>query len=216
MSDNSFKANRNSIRVVHLGTNDEDETMNAFSLYFIFLLFLFFFLLFLHFFLYFIYFFIILSHAAFSLKSFFFFSFFLILAFVDSFWSFLGPSSLSFLTNVWFTEIPVAVHWSVIVCVKGQRLAFTKRPRRFQLTAAVALAMCGWECAYLLHSISLTESIPPSSENPAQGPSPKVSQCRPLPPLLYTNTHSPSLPSADNLFREIMNWYGREVVVHMR
>ncbi len=67
------------------------------------------------------------------------------LAFVDSFSSFLGPSSLSLLTNVLSTKIPVAVHWSVVVRVRGQRLAFTKRPRRFQLTAAVALTMCGWE-----------------------------------------------------------------------
>lgn len=81
---------------------------------------------------------------------------FLILAFVDLFSTFLDSSSLSLLANVLSTEIPVAVHWSV-VSVRGQRLAFTKRPRRFQLTAAVALAMCGWETEYLLHGISLTE-----------------------------------------------------------
>lgn len=83
---------------------------------------------------------------------------FLILAFVDSFPSFLGTSSLRLLTNVLSTEKPVALHWSV-VCVRGQHLAFTNRPRRFRLTAVVALAMCGWETGYLFHSISLTESI---------------------------------------------------------
>lgn len=99
---------------------------------------------------------------------------FVILAFVCALFQVSwAPSSLSLLTNVLSTEIPVAVHRSV-VCVRGQRLAFTKRPRRFQLTAAVALAMCGWRldtCYTASHLLNPSLLLPKPCTGTAQGQS---------------------------------------------
>lgn len=99
-----------------------------------------------------------------------------------------APSSLSLLTNVLSTEIPVAVHRSV-VCVRGQRLAFTKRPRRFQLTAAVALAMCGWRldtCYTASHLLNPSLLLPKPCTGTAQGQSTRHT---------HTHTHLFSLTS---------------------
>lgn len=135
---------------------------------------------------------------------------FVILAFVCALFQVSwAPSSLSLLTNVLSTEIPVAVHRSV-VCVRGQRLAFTKRPRRFQLTAAVALAMCGWRldtCYTASHLLNPSLLLPKPCTGTAQGQSTRHT---------HTLTYSPSLPTADKLSREIRILYGREDVVHMR
>lgn len=121
---------------------------------------------------------------------------------------------LAFLTNVLFSDIPAAVHWSV-VGVGGKRLAFTKRPRRFQLTAAVALAMCGWETTCYTASYSLNPSI--SLPKPCTG---TVSKVSPIATQTHTHTqHSTyfsSLSATDSLSREIRNWYGHEVIVRMR
>lgn len=85
------------------------------------------------------------------------------------------PSSLSLLTNILSTEIPVTGQLSG-VCVRGQRLAFTPGPRRFQLTAAVALTMWGFG-DWLPASQDLACRVHVSlSLEPAQGHSPKVSE----------------------------------------
>lgn len=125
--------------------------------------------------------------------------------------SFLSLLYLNLLTNILSAHVPKLVHWTVVVCVRGQRLAFTKRPLRFQLTAAVALAMCGWETMYLLQ---LNPSLPlpiPCTGTVSQGQSTWHTLTHTQP-----HTYSPSLPTADNLFHEIRNQYGHEVVVRMR
>lgn len=94
-------------------------------------------------------------------------------------------------TIVLSTELLCPVHLCAI-CVRGERLAFTRMPRRFQLTAAVALAMCG--CC----------SAPRLQKNRCPGTVSKVS-------LVHTRTHTDAhtRPMKSGITTAVKSWRTR-------
>lgn len=99
---------------------------------------------------------------------------------------FLGLHLKILQTVVLSTDTLVAAHLGV-VCVRGECLAFTQTPRRFQLTAAVALAMCGCYTASLNPSLPLPKTCTGT-----------VSKVSPILTHTLTNTltHTPFLPTS--------------------
>lgn len=119
---------------------------------------------------------------------------------------FLGLHLKILQTVVLSTDTLVAAHLGV-VCVRGECLAFTQTPRRFQLTAAVALAMCGCCTASLNPSLPLPKTC--------TGTVSKVSPILTHTPPTHT-TFSPYFPPLTTPSCEIRNLYGCKVAVRTR